>query len=216
MLIVIDGLDGSGKATQSKLLVQNIGEKAMYVTFPNYESKSSELIKMYLNKEIRESADEVNPYAASMFYTADRYITFEKEWGTAYKDGKIIVADRYTTSNLIHQMAKMPENEWDTYAEWLVDTEYGKVGLPVPEIVFFLYVPIEVSQRLMEKRYNGDSTKKDLHESDVAYLKRCEKAALYATKKLGWVQIDCTTNGEMRSIEDIQAEIFEKVKALLL
>ena len=213
MLIVIDGLDGSGKETQARKLVEKFGNNAEYVTFPNYDSKSSELVKMYLNGEIKAKASDVNPCAASLFYTADRYISYETQWGKAYKEGKIIVADRYTTSNIIHQMAKMHQSEWMGYINWMFDLEFTKVKLPIPDLVFFLHVPIDVSQRLLAKRYENDNSKKDIHERDVEYLYRCYDAAMFAAKQLKWVTIECYNGTNMRSIDEIHADIVSVLNA---
>ena len=193
-LIVIEGLDGSGKATQTLLLTDYLEHKGLAVkkiSFPDYDSQSSALVKMYLNGEIG-SLDEVNIYAASNFYSLDRYISYMRVWKNDYLSGKNIIADRYTTSNICHQMSKLPENEWDGYIEWLEHYEYVMLGLPKPDVVIYLDMAPEASQKLMLSRYSGDEAKKDIHERNVDYLLHCRKAALFAAKKLGWQVIKCS------------------------
>lgn len=209
MLIVIEGLDGSGKGTQAALLAQKLkeqGKRIAKVSFPDYPSQSSALIKMYLAGEFGTHPDDVNAYAASSFYAVDRYASYKKNWEEIYKTG-IVVADRYTTSNAIHQCSKLPQNQWDDFLNWLFEYEYQKLNIPQPDIVIYLRVDPEVSQRLLEKRYDGNMEKKDIHEKDREYLLRCQKAADYCSKSLGWKTIECTENRTMRSIEKIADDI---------
>ncbi|MBR3282037.1 MAG: thymidylate kinase [Ruminococcus sp.] len=209
-LIVIEGLDGSGKNTQAQKLLELLesrGEKVMKVSFPNYDSDSSALIKMYLAGEFGKKADSVNPYAASSFYAVDRYASYKTFWGSFYEEGGIVIADRYTTSNAIHQCSKLPESKWNDFLEWLFEYEYRYLGIPEPDSVIYLRVDPDVSQELMRKRYDNDENKKDIHERDVEYLKRSAKAAEYCAKQLGWDIISCTKDGEIRPIDDISAEI---------
>lgn len=208
-LIVIEGLDGSGKATQAKLLTEKLvsdGIKVKQVSFPDYDSDSSALVKMYLNGEFGKRADDVNAYAASSFYAVDRYASFKKNWKADYEAG-VIIADRYTTSNAIHQCAKLPKEQWDEYLDWLFDYEYRMLGIPKPDSVIYLRVDPAVSQKLMTGRYQGHEEKKDIHEKDVEYLKRCQEAAAYCAEKLGWRIVECCENDEMRSIESIASDI---------
>ncbi|MBQ4612581.1 MAG: deoxynucleoside kinase [Clostridia bacterium] len=196
-LMVIDGLDGCGKSTQLDLLdayLKEGGKAYRQISFPDYDQPSSALVKMYLGGELGGSADAVNAYAASSFYAVDRYASFTRFWREDYENGTPIVAARYVTSNAIHQMTKLPESAWDSFLEWLEDYEYNKLCLPRPDAVVFLDMPIEVSQRLMEKRYGGDEDKKDIHERDLNYLYQCRKAALYAGRKKGWQIIACSQN----------------------
>ena len=209
-LIVIDGLDGSGKATQSQLLSKRLNEmgyRARTISFPDYESDSSALVRMYLGGKLGSSPDDVNAYAASTFYAVDRVASYINTWRRDYESYDYIIADRYTTSNIIHQMAKVAESERDSYIEWLYDFEFNRLELPAPDMVIFLDVDPAISQKLIYGRYGGDESKKDIHESDFAYLLRCRGSAVYAIERLGWVRIDCTEDGEMRTIEEINDDI---------
>ena len=193
-LIVFEGLDGSGKATQAAAVMQILEKEGIAVrkvAFPDYESQSSALVKMYLNGEIG-SLDEVNIYAASNFYSLDRYISYMRDWKNDYLSGKNIIADRYTTSNICHQMSKLAREEWESYIEWLEHYEYQMLGLPRPALVVYLDMPPEASQKLMLGRYEGNENKKDLHERDRKYLEKCRSGALFAAKKLGWRIIKCS------------------------
>lgn len=214
-LIVIEGLDGSGKNTQTKLLLKyldTIGVKNKYITFPNYDSPSSSLIKMYLNSEFGSEPDSVNAYAASSFYAVDRFASFKKFWQKEYNENYVILCDRYATSNAIYQMCKLPENEWNAYLTWLSDYEYHKLGLPKPDKVIYLSVPIEISQSLLTKRYMGNEEQKDIHESNLNFLKNCKKAAEYVGGAQGWDKIECAENGVMRSVDDIHKDIVDVLK----
>lgn len=210
VLIVIDGLDGSGKSTQLQIADEYLkkrGYNVKIISFPNYESESSALVKMYLNGEFSSDPNEINAYAASSFYAVDRYASYIKYWKNDYNNGCIILAARYVSSNALHQMSKLGEEEWDDYLNWLYDYEHDKLGLPKADKVIFLDMPIEVSQKLLSLRYNGNESKKDIHESHTNYLLNCRKAALYAAKKLSWNVINCSKDGNPLSIE----EIFDKV-----
>ncbi len=209
-LIVIEGLDGSGKTTQSDLLFEKLkkeGKNPRLLSFPCYDDPSSALIKMYLNGELAPDANQINAYAASVLYTVDRYASYRKDWMNFYLDGGLLIANRYTTSNIVHQMCKLKKDEWDSYIEWLEDNEYNKIGIPRPDMVIYLDMPIEVSQKLMTGRYQGDENKKDIHEKDINYLKTCRETALYAAEKCGWKIISCAKDGEPLSIEEIHNQI---------
>lgn len=198
-LVVIDGLDGSGKTTQFELLCEYLssrGKSYKQICFPDYKEPSSALVKMYLAGEFGSSPDSVNPYAASTFYAVDRFASYKRFWESDYKAGVLILAARYTTSNVIHQMSKLPREKWDEYLSWLEDFEYGLLELPRPDVVVFLDMPLEVSQRLLINRYKGDGARRDIHERDMEYLQRCRESALYAAEKLGWQVIPCAKNGE--------------------
>lgn len=213
-LIVIEGLDGSGKATQAQKLFEKLKEQekqVIKVSFPDYNSNSSALVKMYLNGEFGSDPNQVNPYAASSFYAIDRFASYTKNWKKFYLNGGTVIADRYTTSNAIHQCAKLPEEHWNDFINWLFHYEYELLGIPEPYRTLYLRVDPEISQKLITKRYQGDENKKDIHESDPAYLRRSREAADYCAKKLGWTLIECVKNGSIRSVDDIAADIFNAI-----
>lgn len=216
-LIVIDGLDGSGKSTQFDIIKDKLSQEhtVKAISFPEYDKPSSALVKMYLSGEISENAADINAYAASSFYAVDRYVSYKKYWEKNYKNGELILASRYVTSNAIHQMSKLPESEWDSYLSWLEDYEYSKFGLPRPNCVIFLDMPIEISQKLMSERYKGDESKKDIHESNIAYLKTCRKTALYAAEKLGWNVIGCSDGEKPLPIDEITQKLIDVINKTL-
>lgn len=217
-LFVLEGLDGSGKGTQTKLLFEALQAQGLPVrqlTFPNYESESSALVKMYLRGEFGDKPSDVNPYAASSFYAVDRYAGFRSDWGKFYQEGGILVADRYTTSNAVHQCSKLPPEQWDNFVRWLFDYEFSLLGMPAPDTVIYLSVDPQVSQKLMTGRYAGDESKKDIHEKDLGYLDASRRAAAYCAEHLGWETVVCEQAGEMRSIADIHAQVLDIVQQKL-
>lgn len=216
-LIVIDGLDGSGKTTQFDIIKNILSKKynVKPISFPDYSNSSSALVKMYLSGEISENAADINAYAASSFYAVDRYANYKMVWEENYKNGDLIFASRYVSSNAIHQMVKLPECEWDGYLDWLSDYEYDKLGLPKPDLVIFLDVPIEISQKLMSGRYNGDESKKDIHEANVDYLHSCRKSALYAAEKLGWMVLDCCDKDGLLPIENVTNKLLNIINEVI-
>ncbi len=218
-VIVIEGLDGSGKATQTERLYELLsarGVQVRRVSFPDYDSPSSALVKMYLNGEFGSDPGDVNGYAAAAFYAVDRYASFKKDWGKAYDDGAVILCDRYATSNAVYQMTKVPQCEREEYLRWLEELEYCRLGIPRPDLVIYLDVPTDISQSLMSRRYDGDESKKDLHERNLAYLAQCGESARYSAMKLNWNVISCVRDGKMRSIDDISAEIAKLTDKLIL
>ena len=222
-LIILEGLDGSGKGTQADLLAETLaaqGKSFRKLSFPNYKSDSSALVRMYLAGQFGDKPDDVNAYAASTFYAVDRYAGFRADWGDFYKAGGLLISDRYTTSNAIHQCAKLPRDQWDSYLDWLFDFEYRKMGIPAPDRVLYLAVDPDVSQQLMTQRYHGDESRKDIQEKDTEYLSRARAAAEYCTKVLGWTRIECTEHRPdgskaMRTRQDIHARILETLKDIL-
>ena len=217
-LIVIEGLDGSGKATQANLLFERLernNHKVKKVTFPDYKSDSSAPVRMYLAGKLSDRPDGVNAYAASSFYAVDRYISYKTGWEEFYNDGGIVVADRYTTSNGVHQCSKLPQEEWNGFMDWLYDYEYKKVGIPKPDAVIYLDMSPEVSQKLMSKRYLGDESKKDIHEKDKEYLKKSRDAAFFCIGHDNWTKIKCDNGESPLSIEEIADKIFEVVSQVL-
>lgn len=213
-LFVIDGLDGSGKSTQLELLDKRLHEQGIanrQISFPDYGQPSSALVSMYLHGELGGSADAVNAFAASSFYAVDRYASFKRFWQEDYAAGVPMIAARYTTSNAIHQMTKLPMGEWDAFLKWLDDYEYVKLGLPRPDGVCFLDMPPEVSQKLLLVRYDGDSGKKDIHERDREYLQKCRTAALFAAERLGWTVVPCSDGTEPLPINTINDTLYDLV-----
>lgn len=214
-LIIIEGLDGSGKSTQIKLLEEYLkSNEIIYkkIKLPDYDSPSSTLVKMYLGGEFSSSADDVNAYAAGAFYAVDRYASFNLGWKKDYESGALIIADRYATSNSIYQMEKIEESKWDEYLEWSEDFEYNKLSIPRPDCVIYLDMPVEISQRLMTSRYDGDENKKDVHEVNVDFLNKCRKSALYTAEKQGWKVIECSNGKEPYSVDEIHKKIIDIVK----
>ena len=216
-LIVIDGLDGSGKTTQFEIIREKLSgtHSVKAISFPDYDNPSSALVKMYLGGELAKDADGVNAYAASSFYAVDRYASYKMFWEENYKNGDLVLASRYVSSNAIHQMVKLDESDWDSYLKWLSDYEYGKLGLPVPNLVIFLDMPVEISQKLMSERYGGDESKKDIHEANVKYLQACRKSALYAAEKLGWKIVDCSADGKPLTVEEINVKLLQLINEVL-
>lgn len=217
-IIVIEGLDGSGKSTQANLLKEYFnsqGKETYTLDLPYYTDDSSALVRMYLGGELGDKPSDVNAYAASTFYAVDRYASYKKFWEKEYKSDKLIIANRYTTSNASHQMTKLIETDWDEYLDWLFEFEYKKMEIPAPDVVIYLEMPVEISQKLLSKRYNGDDNKKDVHERDVEYLVSCHKAAAYAAEKLGWNIIHCGKDGEPLSVEEISHAVIETVERTL-
>ena len=220
-LFVIDGTDGSGKQTQFAKLQERLSkEKIDYktVSFPNYDSPSSSLVKMYLSGEFGSDAKKISPYIASTFYAADRFATFKKQYEEYYNNGGIILADRYTTANMVHQAGKIHDKEErKKFLDWLWDFEFNLYGLPVPSKVFFLKMPPEKSLELIKDRENKftHDAKKDIHESDEKHLIDSFNAACEVAKSYNWTTIECIKNGNLRTIEDIHEEIFDGIKELI-
>lgn len=216
--IDLEGLDGSGKTTQTELICKRLQQDGIDFTrikLPDYDSDSSILVRKYLAGDFGKNAGDVNAYAASVLYAADRFASYTEKWGEDYRSGKLIFADRYTPANALYQMTKLDKSEWDPFLHWLFDFEYNKIGIPAPDKVIFLDMPVEVSQKLMTARYGGDESKKDVHEANVEFLNACREAALYAADKYGWNVIKCAENGEPLSIEAINDKIYELVLELV-
>lgn len=211
-LIVIDGLDGSGKATQSKLLFNKLkktDKNIIKISFPNYDDESSGPIKMYLSGQFGADPKDVSPFAASSFYAIDRYSSYKKYWGKKYLSGYNIICDRYVTSNLIHQIVKLDKSDWNEFIDWVEDFEYNKLGLPKPDKVIYLDLDLNISQKLIEKRCIDNNIKKDIHEKDFVYLKKCQEAARYISSLKNWNLINCVDrNGNIYNKEYINSLIY--------
>ena len=213
-LICFEGLDGSGKSTQEQLLCRRLENENINfkkIKLPNYDDDACALVKMYLQGRFGKNPGDVNAFAASAFYAVDRYVSYNCYWKNEYLAGDVIVSDRYVTSNAYHQLTKLPKEQWDEFLLWLYDFEYNKMGIPKPDCVIYLDMPVNVSQKLMTGRYNGNEEKKDIHEKNVEYLNACREAADYACKKGNWLKIDCSKNGEPLSPEEISEKIYNMV-----
>ena len=217
-LIVFEGTDGSGKATQSRLLCEHLQRESIpykNITFPRYGKPSAAMVQEYLDGNLGRRPGDVNAYAASLMFSMDRYASYKQDWGAFYEAGGLVIADRYTTSNAVHQASKLPDGEREKFLDWLFGFEYGLLGLPEPSLVFYLDVPTEVTERLMRERERATHTAADIHEADDAYLRECRENARGVAARCGWQSVDCTRYGQMRGIEDIHEEVYARVKALL-
>ena len=217
-LIVIEGTDGSGKSTQFRLLTDRLESeqvKFQKLVFPQYSEPSSALIRMYLGGEFGKNPSDVNAYAASAFYSVDRYASYRKVWGKWYEEGGLVVSDRYTTSNAVHQTSKEPEDKREDFLNWLYDFEYDKLGLPRPDLVIYLDVPTDFTEKMLRHRESETNTHADIHEQDMQYLATCRRMGRAAAEHYGWTVIRCVRDGAMRSMEDIHEEIYRHVAACL-
>ena len=217
-LIVIEGTDGSGKSTQFKRLTEHLTNDArnfQTLVFPRYKEPSSALIRMYLGGEFGSNPADVNAYAASAFYAVDRYASYKQDWGKWYEDGGLIVSDRYTTSNAVHQASKEPEEKQGEFLKWLYEFEHDRLGLPRPDLVIYLDVPTDYTEKLLRHRESSTNTTADIHEKDMAYLATCRETGRTAAQYYGWRIVQCVKDDEMRTIEDIHEEIYAIVKNCL-
>lgn len=214
-LIVLEGTDASGKSTQFARLCQSLDERGIEyrrLVFPQYDKPSSALIRMYLGGEFGSKPGDVSAYAASTFFAVDRYASFQKDWGDYYRSGGLILADRYTTSNAIHQAAKLPDEEKQAYLDWLFDFEYRIMGLPQPDTVFFLDMPPQAVRELLAHRVGKTE---DIHEKDAVYLEKCYQTASALANQFQWNRVQCVKNEKLCTIEDIAQEILSEVLNLI-
>ena len=217
-LIVIEGTDGSGKSTQFRLMSEHLqrdGVAFRHIVFPRYSEESSALIRMYLGGQFGTKPSDVNAYAASSFYAVDRFASYKMEWGQWYEEGGLVLSDRYTTSNAVHQASKETGADREKFLAWLEDFEYGKLGLPKPDLIIYLDVPTDYTDKLLRHREQDTNTKADIHEKDMQYLATCRQCGKAAADFYGWTVIDCVKNGVMRTMEDIHNEIYAAVKQCL-
>jgi dTMP kinase len=214
-LIIIEAGDGCGKATQAQKLYQRLqteGLTTKKVEFPDYNSDSSALIKMYLKGEFGKAVNDVNAYAASTFYAVDRFASYKTKWEDDYLAGNFIIADRYTTSNMVHQAIKIKdEKERETYLDWLWDLEFKKFKLPIPDLVIFLEMAPEYSYNLVNERAITENSIKDIHEQDAKYLAECYNGYCQIAKKYNWQKVNCIADNKIRTIDDIHTEIYQIV-----
>ena len=214
-LIVLDGVDASGKNTQTEILFGRLkgeGKSVTKVDFPNYNDASSALVKMYLSGEFGENPNDVNPYAASSFYAVDRYASYKKSWGELLEKGEIILSNRYTTSNAIHQAPKIEDERQNEFFDWLYDYEFNLLGLPKPDIVVFLDMPPKAAVRLLSERYNNDESKKDIHEKDFSHLVKAHRSAVKACEYYKWEHIFCAEGDYIKTRQEISDEIYNLLK----
>ncbi len=217
-LIVFEGTDGSGKATQSRLLcayLEQAGIPYKKIDFPRYGKPSAAMVQEYLDGNLGSHPGDVNAYAASLFYAMDRYASYKQDWGAFYEAGGLVIADRYTTSNAVHQASKLPERERQTFLNWLFDTEHRLLGLPEPDLVIYLDMPTEITEKMMRGREAATGTQADIHERDEAYLRECRANARQIVTSCGWRVIRCARGDEPRTVEDIHGEVLETVTKLL-
>ena len=217
-LIVIEGTDGSGKSTQFRRLTEHLqldAQEFKTLVFPRYSEPSSSLIRMYLGGEFGSKPTDVNAYAASAFYAVDRYASFKQDWGEWYRQGGLIVSDRYTTSNAVHQASKEPAEKQGEFLKWLYEFEYDRLGLPRPDLTLYLDVPTDFTEKLLRSREEATNTQADIHEQDMEYLTTCRNTGRAAATFYGWTVIECVQDGKMRSIEDIHEEIYRHVRQCL-
>lgn len=217
-LIVLEGIDGCGKSTQYEKICRRLEDENVAfrrITFPRYDKESSALIRMYLGGEFGTDPSDVSAYAASTFYAVDRYASYKTDWRDYYLSGGMLMSDRYTTSNAVHQGAKIQGAKLNIFLDWLYDFEFRLMELPKPDLVIYLDIDIETSLLNMRLRQDATHTKGDIHETDVEYLKKCLKAGSYAADHYGWRRIDCIENGKMRGIDDIHESIYNAVKSAI-
>ena len=213
-LIVIEGTDGSGKSTQFRLMSEHLEKDNIafkHLVFPRYSEESSALIRMYLGGQFGKKPSDVNAYAASAFYAVDRFASYKMDWGKWYEEGGLVLSDRYTTSNAVHQASKEPAEKREEYLHWLYDFEYAKMGLPKPDLVIYLDVPTDFTEKMLRGREQATNTKADIHEQDMQYLATCRETGRAAAEYYGWTVIQCVKDGSMRTIEDIHNEIYGHV-----
>ena len=218
-LIVLEGTDGSGKATQAKLLLRSLEDRGVpcrEIDFPRYGSPFAEPAARYLRGALGDQPGDVNAYAASTMFAVDRYASYKEDWGGFYESGGVVVADRYTTSNAVHQASKLPEGERRAYLDWLFDLEYNRLALPEPDTVIYLDLPAELSARMLRLRQEATHTQADIHEQDGTYLRACRESAREIVKHLGWRRVDCSRDGALRAPEDIHRGLWELVRPLVM
>ena len=213
-LIVLEGIDGSGKSAQYRRLCARMEKDGIaynHIVFPRYDQESSALIRMYLAGEFGGHPDDVNAYVASTFYAVDRFAAYRTDWGALYENGGLILSDRYTTSNAVHQGSKLSDEELPAFFAWLSDLEYTKMGLPKPDLVIYLDVDVETSLARMRRRQAKNHTSADIHEKDTAYLERCLHTASRAADYYGWTRIPYLKNGQERDVDEKNQEIYQIV-----
>lgn len=218
IIVIESGTDGSGKSTQIELLYSRLisdGYNVRKYKYPNYTNKSSTFIKMYLGGEFGNNPNETNPYVISTFFAVDRVCGYE-EWKEFYLNGGIVLLDRYTTSNMIHQTIKLDIEKRDDFLNWLEDLEYNKFALPKPDVVFFLNLNPNISLELINKRNRiNNNNSVDIHEGSPEFLAKSYENAKYIAQKYNWVNVFCDDGKSIRSIENINNEIYSSLSKLI-
>ncbi len=217
-LIVFEGTDGSGKATQAGMLGIKLKERGVpfrEIDFPRYGNPFAEPARLYLDGALGKKPEDVSAYAASTLYAVDRYASYKQDWGAAYEAGMLILANRYTTSNAVHQASKLQPAERAEFLDWLFDLEYCRLGLPKPDLVLYLDLPTELSEQMLRQREHNTGVKADIHEQDDTYLRNCRMNARQIAQDLGWSMVNCAPDGQIRSVQDIHSEVWRKVKKYL-
>jgi len=213
-LIVFEGIDGSGKSTQFQMMCERLsdeGRKFKRLVFPRYSEPSSALIKMYLGGDFGDNPDSVNAYAASSFYAVDRYASFIQDWCEYHKSGGLILTDRYTTSNALHQGAKIASDKRESFFKWLYEYEFSLLGLPSPNLVVFMDIDAESAATRLERRQTETGTDADIHEKDMNYLHNCAQSGRQAATQFGWHSISCLCEGIERDPTEIHSEIYDLI-----
>ena len=217
-LIVLEGTDGAGKNTQTRLMAQRLereGAGFRKVDFPRYGSPFAAPVERYLQGDLGKKPGDVSAYAASTLYAVDRYASYKEDWGRDYEAGTLILSNRYTTSNAVHQAPKLPEAERWAYLDWLFDLEYNRLALPRPDLVIYLDLPTEISAQMLRLRQEATHTQADIHEQDGDYLRACRESAQEIVRRLGWRRVDCSRDGAIRTPEDIHNQLWELVRPLI-
>ena len=217
-LIVLEGTDGSGKATQAHMMGQRLQREGIAfreIDFPRYGNPFAEPANLYLHGVLGSEPGDVNAYASSVLFAVDRFASYKEEWGTFYEQGGVVIANRYTTSNAVHQASKLPAGERREYLDWLFDLEYRRLGLPAPDLVVYLDLPTELSEQMLRRRESATGTQADIHEQDEEYLRSCRMNARDIAHDLGWTVIHCDREGAVRTVEDIHEEIWQQVRRYL-
>lgn len=217
-LIVFEGTDGSGKATQARRMLESLtsrGVPCQEIDFPRYGNPFAEPANLYLHGALGSAPGDVNAYAASVLFAVDRFASYKEDWGEFYESGGVVIANRYVTSNAVHQASKLSDAERWSFLDWLFDLEYNRLGLPVPDLVLYLDMPVEVSAWMMRRRETETGSSADIHEQDEAYLRRCREGAGEIARLLGWRMIDCAANGQPRPLEEIHRQAAALVEACL-
>lgn len=217
-LIVFEGTDGAGKATQTRYMARRLEKEGVSfreIDFPRYGSPFAEPAKLYLEGRLGDKPGDVSAYASSVLFAVDRFASYREDWGRAYEAGELILANRYTTSNAVHQASKLEAGEREAYLTWLFDLEYRRLELPEPDLVIYLDLPTEISEQMLRRREAATHTQADIHERDEAYLRRCRESASEIVRALGWKRVDCSRDGSLRTPEDIHQEVWALVRPLL-